>query len=167
MFHRARAHLTYLLCKYFVNAICLYGEQLLAPRPIPKLEDHPLSAVRVRLFDTFAATLYTAGRSSIRNPRTRHSVVTGTHLSRRAQTAHDFLRNLRLSALYIVLMIPVTSYLPGQLPGWPNPESDPGHNSARVYPSRTGKWTTSGNAVLFVGYPAMGKVQEPKWHVAI
>jgi hypothetical protein len=28
-----------------------------------------------------AATLHTAGRSSIRNLRTRHAVVTGTHLS--------------------------------------------------------------------------------------
>jgi hypothetical protein len=34
-----------------------YGGGLLAPRPTPKLEDHPLSAVRDCLFNIFAATL--------------------------------------------------------------------------------------------------------------
>ena len=58
-----------------------HGEALLAPRPTPKLEDHPLSAVRDCLFNLFAATLHTRGRSSIRNLRTSHAVVTGTHLS--------------------------------------------------------------------------------------
>jgi len=57
----------------------LYGEGLLAPRPTLKLEDHPSSAVRGCLFNLFIATLLTGGRSSIRNPRTRHAVVTGTH----------------------------------------------------------------------------------------
>ena len=52
---------------------------LLAPRPTPQLEDHPLSAVRDCLFNLFVATLHIGGRSSIRNPRTRHAVVTGTH----------------------------------------------------------------------------------------
>ena len=55
-----------------------HGEELLAPRPTPKLEDHPLSAVRNCLFNLFAATLHIGGRSSIRNLRTRHAVVTGT-----------------------------------------------------------------------------------------
>jgi hypothetical protein len=36
-----------------------YGEELLAPRPTPKLEGHPLSAVRDCLFNIFAATLHT------------------------------------------------------------------------------------------------------------
>ena len=58
-----------------------HGEALLAPRPNLKLEDHPLSAVRDCLFNIFAATLHIGGRSSIRNLRTRHVVVTGTHLS--------------------------------------------------------------------------------------
>ena len=58
--------------------IPFYGEALLAPRPAPKPEDHPLSATRHALFNIFAATLHTAGRSSIRNPWTRHAVVTGT-----------------------------------------------------------------------------------------
>jgi hypothetical protein len=35
-----------------------YGEGLLAPRPTPKLEDHPLSAVRGCLFNVFAADLH-------------------------------------------------------------------------------------------------------------
>ena len=56
-----------------------HGEQLLAPRPTPKLEYHPLSAVRDCLFNLFAATLHFGGRFSIRNLRTRHAVVTGTH----------------------------------------------------------------------------------------
>jgi hypothetical protein len=50
----------------------------------PKLEDHPLSAVRDCLFNILVATLHIAGRSSIRNLRTRHVLVTGTHLSRPA-----------------------------------------------------------------------------------
>ena len=56
-----------------------YREGLLAPRPTPKLEDHPSSAVRDYLFNIFAAALLIGGLSSIRNLRTRHAVVTGTH----------------------------------------------------------------------------------------
>ena len=40
------------------NMIRFYGDELLALRPIPKLEDHPLSAVRDCLFNIFAATLH-------------------------------------------------------------------------------------------------------------
>jgi hypothetical protein len=40
----------------FRNKLIFYGE-LLAPRPTPKLEDHPLSAVRDCLSTIFAATL--------------------------------------------------------------------------------------------------------------
>jgi hypothetical protein len=65
----------------FRNMIHFYGEDLLAPRPTPKLEDHPLSAVRDCLFHIFKATLHIEGRSSIRNLRTSHAVVTGTHSS--------------------------------------------------------------------------------------
>jgi hypothetical protein len=54
------------------------------------MEGHPLSAVRDCLFNVFAATTpppsththTTGGRSSIRNLRTSHAVVTGTHLTR-------------------------------------------------------------------------------------
>jgi hypothetical protein len=59
-----------------------FGEELLAPRPTPKLEEHPLSAVRDCLFNIIAATLQNGGRSSILTLRTLHAVVTGTHLSR-------------------------------------------------------------------------------------
>jgi hypothetical protein len=63
------------------NMMRFYGEELLAPRPNPKLEDHPLSASRDCIFNIFAAALDIGGRSSIPNLRTRHAVVTGTHLS--------------------------------------------------------------------------------------
>jgi len=60
----------------------IYGEELLAPRPTPTLEDHPLSAVRDCLINIFAAYPSIGGRSSIRNLTTRHAVVTRTHSSR-------------------------------------------------------------------------------------
>jgi hypothetical protein len=62
--------------------IRFYGEELLTLRPTLKLEDHPLSAVRDCLFNIFAAILYIGRRSSTRNLRTRHAVVTATGLSR-------------------------------------------------------------------------------------
>jgi hypothetical protein len=40
------------------NNLILYGEELLAPRPTPQLEDHPMSAVRDCLFNIFAAALW-------------------------------------------------------------------------------------------------------------
>jgi hypothetical protein len=40
------------------NLVIFYGEELLAHRPTPKQEDHPLSAVRDCLFKVFAATLH-------------------------------------------------------------------------------------------------------------
>jgi len=61
------------LIEWFVTWYVFYGEELLAPRPTPKLENHPLSVVRDCLF---VATIHIGGRSSI-----RHAVVTGTHLS--------------------------------------------------------------------------------------
>jgi len=63
------------------NRIRFDSEELLAPHPTPKLEDRPFSAVRDYLFNIFSATIHTGGRSSKRNLRTRHAVVTGTHLS--------------------------------------------------------------------------------------
>ena len=65
-------------CECFLTKF-FYREGFLAPRPTPKLEDHPSSAVRNCLFNLFAATLPIGGRSSIRNLRTHHAVVTGTH----------------------------------------------------------------------------------------
>jgi len=58
-----------------------YDKELLAHRPTPKLEDQPLSAVRDCFFNIFAATLHMIGRSTIRNLRMCHVMVTGTHLS--------------------------------------------------------------------------------------
>jgi hypothetical protein len=66
----------------FCNKICFYDEELLASRPTPKLENHPLSAVPNCLFNIFAATFHITGHSSICNQRMCHAVVTGTHLSR-------------------------------------------------------------------------------------
>jgi hypothetical protein len=54
---------------------------MLAHHPTPKLEDHPLSIFRDYLFNISAATQHIGGRSSIRNLRMRHAVVTGTHWS--------------------------------------------------------------------------------------
>jgi len=48
-------------------------------RPTPELEDHPLSPVRYCLFNIFAATLHTGGRSYTRKLRTLHAVASGTH----------------------------------------------------------------------------------------
>ena len=58
----------------FRNLIRFYGGELLAPRRTTKLEDHPLSAVRDSLFNTFAVTLYIGDRSSNYNLRKRHAV---------------------------------------------------------------------------------------------
>jgi hypothetical protein len=58
-----------------------YSEELSAPHPTPKLEDHTLSVYRGGLFNIFAATLQIGGHSSIRNLRMHHAVVTRTLLS--------------------------------------------------------------------------------------
>jgi hypothetical protein len=58
----------------FHNKTCFYGEELLAPHPTLKLEDHPV-CFRDCLFNTFAASLHIGGRSSINNLRTHHAVV--------------------------------------------------------------------------------------------
>jgi hypothetical protein len=60
----------------FRNNFIFYGKELLAPRPTPKLDDHPLSAVCDCLFNIFACPPYLEAISSIRNLMTRHTVVT-------------------------------------------------------------------------------------------
>jgi hypothetical protein len=65
-------------CEFFATWYFFYGDELLPPHPTPKLEDHPLPAVRDCLFDIFAATLHIGGRCFIRNLRTRHAVMSGT-----------------------------------------------------------------------------------------
>jgi len=59
--------------------IHFYGEVLLATRPTPKLEDHRLSDIRDCLLNIFAATLHTAGRSSIHNLTKRPVMMIGTN----------------------------------------------------------------------------------------
>jgi hypothetical protein len=61
----------------FCNKDSFYGEELSAPCPTPKQEDHLLLTVRDYLFNIFAVTLHTGGSSSIRNMRTRYVVVKG------------------------------------------------------------------------------------------
>jgi hypothetical protein len=66
-----------------------YDEELSAPRTIPILEDHPLSAVRDCLFNIFAATLHIwrpflhpqPEDAPCRGDRDPLVTVTGTHLS--------------------------------------------------------------------------------------
>jgi hypothetical protein len=61
----------------FRNMIYFYVEGLLAPLQTPCL-----SAVRSCLFNIFIATFHIGCRTSIRNLRTRHAVVTWIHLLR-------------------------------------------------------------------------------------
>jgi len=42
----------------FITLLSFNGEELLAPRPTPKLRDYPLSAVHDCLFSILAATLH-------------------------------------------------------------------------------------------------------------
>ena len=65
----------------FINMAFFLNEKLLTPHATLKLEDHPFSAACDCLFSIFATSLHIGGRSSIRNPRALHAVVTGTHLS--------------------------------------------------------------------------------------
>jgi hypothetical protein len=65
----------------FRNKTSFHGEELSTYRPTSKLENHPLSAVRDCLFNIFAGIFLIGGRSSIRNLRTCHAVVIGTHIT--------------------------------------------------------------------------------------
>jgi hypothetical protein len=73
----------------FLIGLHLYDEELLAPRPTPKLEDHPLSALHDCLFIIFAATLPIwrpflhpqPEDAPCRGDRDPLITVTGTHLS--------------------------------------------------------------------------------------
>lgn len=59
---------------YGPSHFSFYREKLLALRPTPKLEDHPLSAFLKCLFNLFSSTLFTEGRLLIRNLRMRQTV---------------------------------------------------------------------------------------------
>jgi hypothetical protein len=95
----------HLLFDCFATWYFFYYEELLAPRPTPKLEDHPLSAIRDFLFNIFAGTLHIRGLSSMRNLRTRHAVVTGTHLSQPSDGMQSQITSLPCESLYRQLML--------------------------------------------------------------
>jgi hypothetical protein len=59
----------------FHKKLIFYGEELSAPRPTPKLEGHPLSAVQECLINIFPATLHLESISSIHNLRACHAKV--------------------------------------------------------------------------------------------
>jgi hypothetical protein len=87
----------------FRRIIRFYGEELLALRPNPKLEDHPLSAVRDCLVNIFAANLHIGGRSSIRKLRTRHALEIRSHLSRKCKVPESSIeQGLRLYRLFLI-----------------------------------------------------------------
>jgi len=82
-FHVVSFHLVSSLlrpCETFCNIVTFYGKELLASRPTCKLDETRFSAVHVYLFRIPSIS---GGRSSARNIRTRHDVVTVTHLSRK------------------------------------------------------------------------------------
>jgi hypothetical protein len=66
----------------FGHKASFYGEELAVPCLTPKLEGHPVSAVRDCLFNIFAATFHIGGRSSIRKLRARHSFCCSCELVR-------------------------------------------------------------------------------------
>jgi len=51
-------------CVTFCNKLDSYGEEFSAPCPMPKIEAHPLKAVRESLFCIFASTLHICRLSS-------------------------------------------------------------------------------------------------------
>jgi hypothetical protein len=69
-------------CKIFRNMINFYGERFLPPPQPLTWRTTPcrLSTTAYSVYSQLSSI--SGGRSSIRNLRTRHAVVTGTHLSR-------------------------------------------------------------------------------------
>ena len=63
------------ICPFRIKA-SFYGEDLLAPRPNLKLEDHSLSAAHYGLFNTFAATFHIEGSFYFWKLRICHFVMT-------------------------------------------------------------------------------------------
>ena len=74
------------ICICFITRTVSYSKELLLPRLTSTLEDHHLSAICNSLFNIFTFILHFGGRSSIRNLRTHHGMVRGTHLSWQAYT---------------------------------------------------------------------------------
>ena len=84
-----------------------YCEDFLALRPTPKLEDYPLTAVRDCLFNIFASTLHIGGRSSTRNLRKCHAVVTGTHITQQVKECSNYLLSQRFDSTSLSYWISV------------------------------------------------------------
>jgi hypothetical protein len=91
----------------FRNVIIFYAEELLAPLPTQKLEDHPLSAVRDCLFNIFAATIHMhrpflhpqPEDAPCRGDRDPLIVVSGVTAIRKLGTSSDKRRVLSVSNL--------------------------------------------------------------------
>jgi hypothetical protein len=81
----------------FRNMVIFYGEELLAPRPTPKLEDHPLSAVRDRLFNVFAATLHI--RRPFLHPQPEDAPCRGDRDPESKKNIHYSLRRIPYSGI--------------------------------------------------------------------
>jgi hypothetical protein len=73
--------------------------------PKPQAEDQLLSVAHDCLFKLFAATLHIGDRSSIRNMRTCHALVTGSHLSRWDPTLQIFYNKVVIVKKYINIKI--------------------------------------------------------------
>ena len=69
-------------CEMFRNMLSFYSEDLLAPRPTPRLGVTPCrpSAISYSIYSQLSSM--SGDPSSIRSLRTLHAVVTGTHLTR-------------------------------------------------------------------------------------
>jgi hypothetical protein len=133
---------------YFLTYV-FYGEGLLPPRPTPKLEDHPSSAVRGCLFNIFTDTVHLGGRSSIRNLRTRHAVMTGTHIHGILEDYYTKIWNGTYvnseKATHTKTLIPSTFHRLN-LPLWPNSfltQLLTNHGCFRSYLYKMGKVPTS------------------------
>jgi len=64
----------------FPKELFFYGQELLVPRPSPKLEDHPLiGCLRLLIQYICSYPPYLKALSSILNLTTCHAVVTGAH----------------------------------------------------------------------------------------
>jgi hypothetical protein len=91
---------------HFITTWLLYRDKLLAHSSIPKLEDHPYSAVHDCLFKIFAATIRNLEAvPSIRNSRTRRTVVTGTHKTNQPTNQLTPWRKLLLAKLIVTQIV--------------------------------------------------------------
>ena len=71
--------------------------------PNPQAGGSPLSAIHDCLFKLFAATLHFGGRSSIRNLRTRHAVVTNEPLPVEYNSGRPYSRSARFGEVALAL----------------------------------------------------------------